>query len=62
MSIVILIFSQEILQKYKEEKIKPLNIATNDFLLDDNGILDITSLFLDEPKLKVVFFNKDEQI
>jgi len=32
------------------------DIAGDDFSMDDNGILDITSLSLDEPELEVVFF------
>jgi len=47
---------------YKEEETKLLDIAGNDFSLDDNGILDIASLSLDEPELEVVFFNEDEQM
>jgi len=34
-------------------------IVGDDFLMDDNGILDIASLSLDEPELEVVFFDKD---
>jgi len=43
---------------FKEEKTKLWDIAGDDFSLNNNGILDIASLSLDEPELKVVFFNE----
>jgi len=46
--------------KYKEQEIKLWDIARDDFLLDDNEILETASLSLDELELEVVFFNKDE--
>jgi len=38
------------------------DIGGDNFSLDDNGIFEIASLSFDEPKLKVVFFNKDEHM
>jgi len=38
------------------------DIARDDFSLEDGEIIKIASLYLDEPELKEVFFNKDEQI
>jgi len=46
--------------KYKEDETKLWNIIGDDFSLDDNEIIVISSLSLDEPKLEVVSFNDDE--
>jgi len=36
------------------------DIAGDDFSLDDNRFLDIASLSLDKPELKIVFSKEDE--
>jgi len=36
------------------------DIVGDDFSLNDNEILEIASLSLDEPELKVVFSNEDD--
>jgi len=36
------------------------DIAGDDLSLNDNGILETTSLSLHEPELEGVFFNEDE--
>jgi len=46
--------------KYKEEETKLWDIARDGFSLNDNGILEISSLSLDEPELEGVFFYEDE--
>jgi len=45
--------------KYKKEETKLWDMAGDDHTLDDNVILEIDSLFLDEPELEIVFFNED---
>jgi len=45
--------------KYKEEETKLWNIVGDELSLNDNGILEISSLSLDEPELEGVFFNED---
>jgi len=46
--------------KYKEEETKLWDIAEYDFSLNENGILEISSLSPDELELEVVFLNEDE--
>jgi len=45
--------------KYKEEETKLWHIVGDELSLNDNGILEISSLSLDEPELEGVFFNED---
>jgi len=48
--------------KYKEEETKLWNVTGHDFSLDDNEMVKIATLSLDELKLEIVFFNKNELI
>ena len=46
---------------YNKEETIMWDIAGNRFSLDDDEILELVNLSLDEPILKTIFFNEDDQ-